>query len=69
MIFLQDVAARGIDVPEADFVIQYTGPQADEDYIHRVGRTGRVNKAGTALLILTHDEQECVTHLQKHKVL
>ncbi|XP_045466126.1 probable ATP-dependent RNA helicase CG8611 [Harmonia axyridis] len=68
ILLCTDVAARGIDVPEADFVIQYTGPQSDEDYIHRVGRTGRVNKAGTALLFLTHEEQEYVTHLQKHKV-
>ncbi|XP_044757250.1 probable ATP-dependent RNA helicase CG8611 [Coccinella septempunctata] len=68
ILLCTDVAARGIDVPEADFVIQYTGPQTDEDYIHRVGRTGRANHAGTALIFLTHDEQDYVTHLQKHKV-
>ncbi|KAL3277301.1 hypothetical protein HHI36_012652 [Cryptolaemus montrouzieri] len=68
ILLCTDVAARGIDVPQADYVIQYTGPQTDEDYLHRVGRTGRVDRTGTALIFLTHDEQEYVTHLQKHKV-
>ncbi|KAK9884665.1 hypothetical protein WA026_007507 [Henosepilachna vigintioctopunctata] len=68
ILICTDVAARGIDVPQADHVIQYTGPQTDEDYIHRVGRTGRVDQAGTALIFLTHEEQEYVNHLREHKV-
>lgn len=68
VLLCTDVAARGIDVPQADFVIQYNGPQSDEDYLHRVGRTGRAEQKGTALIFLTHEEQEYVTHLQDHKV-
>lgn len=44
-----DVAARGIDIPDVSHVINYDLPQSYEDYIHRIGRTGRANKIGTAL--------------------
>jgi ATP-dependent RNA helicase RhlE len=43
-----DVAARGIDVPDITHVINYTTPQSYEDYVHRIGRTGRANKVGHA---------------------
>ncbi|KAI4457452.1 rna helicase [Holotrichia oblita] len=63
-----DVAARGLDVPEADCIIQYTPPQSDKDYLHRVGRTGRAGKHGSAIIFLTHEEQEYVSHLREYKV-
>lgn len=44
-----DVAARGIDVPNVTHVINYDQPASYEDYIHRIGRTGRANQAGQAL--------------------
>ena len=44
-----DVAARGIDIPDVSHVINYDIPQTYEDYIHRIGRTGRANLSGTAL--------------------
>ncbi|KAJ3641344.1 hypothetical protein Zmor_027856 [Zophobas morio] len=69
VLLCTDVAARGVDVPEADCIIQYTGPQTDEDYLHRVGRTGRAGKSGSALIFLTHEEQEYIEKLQNHKVL
>lgn len=62
------MVARGIDVPTADCIVQYTTPQTDEDYLHRVGRTGRAGKSGSALIFLTHDEQEYISHLKEHKV-
>ncbi|XP_017783460.1 PREDICTED: probable ATP-dependent RNA helicase DDX31 isoform X2 [Nicrophorus vespilloides] len=68
ILLCTDVVARGVDVPLADCIIQYTGPQTDEDYLHRVGRTGRAGKSGTAILFLTHDEQEYVNHLRQHRV-
>jgi ATP-dependent RNA helicase DDX31/DBP7 len=68
VLLCTDVAARGVDVPEADCIIQYTGPQTDEDYLHRVGRTGRAGKSGSALIFLTHEEQEYIARLQDHKV-
>ncbi len=44
-----DVAARGIDVSDVSHVINYDIPQTYEDYVHRIGRTGRANKKGHAL--------------------
>ena len=43
-----DVAARGLDIPDVTHVINYTVPQTYDDYIHRIGRTGRGNKSGAA---------------------
>lgn len=44
-----DVAARGLDIPDVSHVINYELPENYEDYIHRIGRTGRASKAGHAL--------------------
>ena len=44
-----DVASRGIDVPDITHVINYDPPATAADYIHRVGRTGRMGKKGVAL--------------------
>ncbi|CAG9764378.1 unnamed protein product [Ceutorhynchus assimilis] len=68
ILLCTDIAARGIDVPEADCIVQYTGPQSDEDYLHRVGRTGRAGKSGSAIIFLTHEEQDFIPRLQNHKV-
>lgn len=52
-----DVAARGLDVPNVDLVIQVEPPKDTETYIHRAGRTARAGKAGTCITFWT----------QKHK--
>ena len=44
-----DVAARGIDVSDVSHVINFTVPQSYEDYVHRIGRTGRAGNVGYAL--------------------
>lgn len=44
-----DVAARGLDIPDITHVINYDQPDTYENYVHRIGRTGRMNKAGKAL--------------------
>ncbi|MBB5235090.1 DEAD/DEAH box helicase [Deinococcus budaensis] len=46
-----DVAARGLDIPEVDLVVQYHLPQDHESYIHRSGRTGRAGRTGTAIVM------------------
>lgn len=51
-----DVAARGIDVQELTHVINFTIPQDPEVYIHRIGRTGRAGKKGTAITFVTPSE-------------
>jgi ATP-dependent RNA helicase DeaD len=52
-----DIAARGIDVDHIETVINYDLPEAPEDYIHRIGRTGRNGKEGTALCLMTPEDK------------
>ena len=52
-----DVAARGIDVNDIDYVINYDVPQSAEYYVHRIGRTGRAGKSGKALTICSGRRQ------------
>jgi ATP-dependent RNA helicase DBP3 len=48
-----DVAARGLDIPDVEVVINYTFPLTTEDYVHRIGRTGRAGKKGVAHTFFT----------------
>lgn len=52
-----DIAARGIDVSSISHVINYDLPQSPEDYIHRIGRTGRAGATGDAVSFVTHEEK------------
>ena len=49
ILLATDVASRGLDIHEVSHVINYDMPTTLDDYIHRIGRTGRANNAGTAL--------------------
>ena len=51
-----DVLARGIDVPDVDYVVNYDLPDMAEDYVHRIGRTGRAGAAGQAYTFVAPDE-------------
>ncbi|OYV03812.1 MAG: RNA helicase, partial [Verrucomicrobiales bacterium VVV1] len=51
-----DVAARGIDISGVSHVINYRVPENAEDYVHRIGRTGRAEAEGDAFTLLTADE-------------
>ena len=53
-----DVAARGIDVPHIAHVINYDLPQSPEDYIHRIGRTGRAGSVGNSISFIAGDEDK-----------
>ena len=57
ILIATDVAARGLDIPLIQHVINYDLPQVPEDYIHRVGRTGRAGKEGSALTFLTPSDR------------
>ncbi|EAZ51312.1 ATP-dependent RNA helicase [Cryptosporidium parvum Iowa II] len=50
------VAARGLDIPDVEFVINYDFPRSFEDYIHRIGRVGRANKTGISLTFVTEQD-------------
>ena len=60
-----DVASRGLDIPLIQHVINYDLPQVPEDYIHRVGRTGRAGKEGSALTFLTNHDRYMWREIQK----
>ena len=55
ILLATDVVARGIDIDDVSHVINYDLPQSHEDYIHRIGRTGRANKIGQALTFIEQD--------------
>lgn len=52
-----DVAARGLDIPDVEVVINYSFPLTTEDYVHRIGRTGRAGKKGVAHTFFTKDNK------------
>ena len=58
-----DVAARGLDVDDIKFVINYDYPNNSEDYIHRIGRTGRRDRTGTAYTLFTPNNAPKATDL------
>ncbi|CAI5682549.1 unnamed protein product [Oreochromis niloticus] len=64
----EDVAARGLDLPQVTWIIQYTPPTAAAEYVHRVGRTARIGARGSSLLFLTPAETAFITELANHNI-
>lgn len=60
-----DIAARGIDVKGIELVINYDLPDASEDYVHRIGRTGRAGKEGKAISFATPDQTTDVRSIER----
>jgi superfamily II DNA/RNA helicase len=60
-----DVAARGLDIVELPAVINYDVPYAPEDYVHRIGRTGRAGASGLAMTIATGAEDRAVAGIER----
>lgn len=63
-----DVAARGLDLPKVDWIVQYTSPTTPSEYVHRVGRTARVGTTGSALLFLLPSELHFVSMLNSSRI-
>jgi ATP-dependent RNA helicase RhlE len=59
-----DIAARGIDVEGVSHVVNYDMPMQSEDYVHRIGRTGRADAAGIALTLVTASDEEMVRKIE-----
>lgn len=69
-LFATDVAARGLDFPSVDWVVQVDAPESPDTYIHRVGRTARFDREGHSVLFLDpSEEQGMLTALEKRKVI
>jgi len=60
-----DVAARGIDIESVSHVINYDIPEAPEDYVHRIGRTGRAGSTGRAITLFTIAEEHSMKAIEK----
>ena len=60
-----DVAARGLDISDLPMVINYEIPSAPEDYVHRIGRTGRAGASGVAISFVSEDEEEYLANIEK----
>jgi len=56
------VAARGLDIPDVEVVINYSFPLTTEDYVHRIGRTGRAGKKGVAHTFFTQQNKVLLTN-------
>lgn len=60
-----DVAARGLDIDQMPMVINYELPSAPEDYVHRIGRTGRAGASGTAISLVAPEEEKYLKEIEK----
>jgi ATP-dependent RNA helicase RhlE len=60
-----DIAARGLDIKQLPQVVNFDLPHVAEDYIHRIGRTGRAGEQGTALSLVSGDEQGLLANIQR----
>ncbi|XP_061055695.1 probable ATP-dependent RNA helicase DDX31 isoform X2 [Eubalaena glacialis] len=68
VLLCTDVAARGLDLPQVTWIVQYNAPSSPAEYIHRIGRTARIGCHGSSLLILAPSEAEYVNSLASHKI-
>ncbi len=71
LIIATDIVARGIDIAEVTHVINFDVPEVPENYIHRIGRTGRADKKGIAITFITEKEQSslnAIESLMKYQV-
>ncbi|NHM15691.1 DEAD/DEAH box helicase [Eggerthellaceae bacterium zg-887] len=59
-----DVLARGIDVPEVDYVVNFDLPDMPEDYVHRIGRTGRAGEEGLAISFVTRESRKTLREIE-----
>jgi ATP-dependent RNA helicase RhlE len=60
-----DIAARGIDVDGISHVVNYDFPMHPEDYVHRIGRTGRAHAVGDAISFVTSEDQGALRSLER----
>ncbi|KAH9639401.1 hypothetical protein HF086_002090 [Spodoptera exigua] len=68
-LFCTDLAARGLDIPAVDWIVQFDPPSDANEYIHRVGRTARgMGAEGNAVILLRPDEVEFVSYLKESKI-
>jgi superfamily II DNA/RNA helicase len=65
LLVASDVAARGLDIPDVSHVFNFDVPHHADDYVHRIGRTGRAGRSGVAITIVAPTEQKSVAAIEK----
>jgi ATP-dependent RNA helicase RhlE len=65
ILIATDVSSRGIDIPNVEYVVNYDLPEVAENYVHRVGRTGRGDKRGIALSFCSKSEKEILDDIEQ----
>jgi ATP-dependent RNA helicase RhlE len=66
VLIATDIAARGIDIPQLPLVINYDLPEVTDSFTHRVGRTGRANHKGQVITLLTINDYNAFSTIEKH---
>jgi superfamily II DNA/RNA helicase len=65
LLIASDVAARGLDIPDVSHIFNFDVPHHPDDYVHRIGRTGRAGKTGIAITIASPADQKSVAAIEK----
>ena len=65
LLIATDVSARGIDIPGVNYVVNYDMPDVDENYVHRVGRTGRGTQKGQAVSFCAPKKNRSLAQIEK----
>lgn len=63
-LIASDVAARGLDIPSVSHVINYDVPTSPQDYVHRIGRTGRAGRNGVAIILVSHEDRPTISAIE-----
>ena len=66
VLIATDISARGIDIPNVEFVINYDLPETSENYVHRVGRTGRGDQKGQAVSFCSSEEKDQLAEIEQN---
>jgi superfamily II DNA/RNA helicase len=65
LLVASDVAARGLDIPNVSHIFNFDVPFQPDDYVHRIGRTGRAGRTGHAFMLVNHRDEKCVAAIEK----
>ncbi len=65
LLVASDVAARGLDIPDVSHIFNFDPPTHAEDYVHRIGRTGRAGKEGAAFTLVTPEDRKYIESIEK----
>ncbi|HNH90176.1 MAG TPA: helicase-related protein, partial [Thiobacillaceae bacterium] len=65
LLVATDIAARGLDIVELPCVVNYELPYSPEDYVHRIGRTGRAGASGLAVSLVSHEEERLLAGIER----